>query len=199
MTDDPCPNDSLARDLNADLSRAISRVDEEFRSRLVRLGGRLLDGRVRGTVEGEDIAQSVFKSFFRRQSVEPYPIATRADLWHLLAEITRRKCVRAARRELAQKRGGSRRAEAPDPDGAGEWNLADPDAVPAEAVAVMRDLYQQLVAQLDELHRSVCELRLDGLELSEIAERLGVSTRTVERRMARVRERLESLCTEDGP
>ena len=186
------PTDSLARELRADPARAASRVDEEFRSRLVRLAERLLDPRVRGAVDGEDVAQSVFRSFFCRQEADPLPIGSRIELWHLLATIARRKCVKVARRALAQKRGGDRQI-ACDDTSSGGWDVADATAVPPEAVAVMNDLYRELVGRLDELHRPVCELRLDGLEVAEIATRLGLSHRTVERRLARIRDRLEAL------
>lgn len=54
----------------------------------------------------EDIVQSVFGTFFRRQAEEPMAVQSRLELWRLLATIARRKCVKAARRALAAKRGG---------------------------------------------------------------------------------------------
>lgn len=57
----------------------------------------------------------------------------------------------------------------------------------------MADLYRQLLAGLDDLHRPVCELRLEGMEVAEIARQLGVTTRTIDRRLARVRARLADL------
>jgi hypothetical protein len=98
--------DSLARDLRDDLDRAAGRSDDEFRSRLVRLAGKVLDPRTRGATDPEDIVQSVFGSFFRQQAEEPMAVQSRLELWRLPATIARRKCVKAARRALAGKRGG---------------------------------------------------------------------------------------------
>jgi DNA-directed RNA polymerase specialized sigma24 family protein len=190
-TDEPI--DSLARDLRDNPGGAAGRVDAEFRTRLVGLADRLLDPRARGAVDAEDVAQSALKSFFTRQAADPLPVDSRAGLWRLLAAIARRKCVKVARRELARKRGGRAREVVPDGSSAGTWDVADPDAVPPDALAVMSDLYRQLLARLDDLHRPVCELWLDGCTADEAAARLGVSPRTVERRLARVRRRLDDL------
>jgi RNA polymerase sigma factor (sigma-70 family) len=188
------PPDSLVQQLRADAGAAAARVDDEFRSRLVRLAEKFLDPRARAGVDAEDVAQSVLKSFFHRQATEPVSIESREELWHLLAAVARRKCVKAARRELAQKRGGDRKFL---PGASGAWDAPDQDAIPPEAVAVMSDLYQELLARLDEWHRPVCELRLDGFEVNEIAARLNVSSRTVERRLAQIRKRLAALDPEE--
>ena len=84
------PTDSLAHDLRAAGPAAADRVDREFRDRLGRLADALLDGRVRGRLDPEDVVQSVFKSFVRRQAADPFPVADRFELWHLLATIARR-------------------------------------------------------------------------------------------------------------
>jgi RNA polymerase sigma-70 factor (ECF subfamily) len=184
------PADSLARDLRLDPARAAGRVDAEFRDRLLRLADRVIDPRVRGALDAEDVAQSVFRSFFAR----PVAVDTRLDLWHLLATIARRKCVRAARRTLALKRGGGRVVPLP---GGGDDSTADgvvdPVALPPHVAAVVADLCDELRARLDAVYCRVCDLRLEGHTVPEIAAELKVTTRTVERRLAKVRERLASL------
>jgi RNA polymerase sigma-70 factor (ECF subfamily) len=189
------PADSLAHDLRTTNPAAADRVDREFRDRLRRLADALLDGRVRGRLDPDDVVQSVFKSFYRRQADDPYPVADRFELWRLLATIARRKCLRAAQRHLGPTADARRDAPPAADESAAAWP-ADPSAVPPEAEAVMADLWRRLRGELDDAHRAVCDLRFEGHELAEIAERLRVSSRTVERRLGRVRERLEKLVAE---
>jgi RNA polymerase sigma-70 factor (ECF subfamily) len=188
-TDDPA--DSLADELHRDPQRAGGRVNAEFRSRLVRLTDRLLDPRVGRLVDGEDVVQSVFRSFFARA----IPVNSRLDLWHLLATIARRKCVKAARLALSLKRGGGRVGSLPTggDDSSVSWDVADPTVVPPDAQVVMADLYGELRARLDKIYWQVCDLRLDGHTVPEIATELKVTTRTVERWLAKVRERLSEI------
>ena len=189
------PTDSLARDLRTTEPTAPARVDREFRDRLRRLADALLDGRVRGRLDPDDVVQSVFKSFYRRQASDPFPVADRFELWRLLATIARRKCLRAAARHLGPTADARRDAPPASADSAPAWP-ADPTVAPPEAEAVMADLWRRLRTELDDAHWAVCELRFEGHELAEIAERLRVSSRTVERRLGRVRERLECLVAE---
>jgi RNA polymerase sigma-70 factor (ECF subfamily) len=189
------PTDSLARDLQATDPAAPARVDREFRDRLRRLADALLDGRVRGRLDPDDVVQSVFKSFYRRHAEEPFAVVDRFELWRLLATIARRKCLRAAQRHLGPTTDARRDASPAAGESAADWP-ADPSLVPPDAEAVMADLWHRLRAGLDDAHRAVCDLRFEGHELTEIASRLRVSSRTVERRLGRVRDRLEQLVAE---
>ena len=74
------------------------------------------------------------------------PVQSRLELRRLLATIARRKCVKAARRALAAKRGGgliAPLAGASDSEAARE--PTDPAAASPEQLAVMADLYRQLL------------------------------------------------------
>lgn len=63
-----------------------------------------------------------------------------------------------------------------------------------EDAAALADELEQLFAHLDPFGRRVCELRLQGLQIPEIAEDTGLSERSVRRALARIR----SLLAERG-
>ena len=53
---------------------------------------------------------------------------------------------------------------------------------------MMVELIDQLTRMIPERHRAVLNLRLENYSVEEIADRVGVSTRTVERALAMIRE-----------
>ncbi|MBL8819932.1 MAG: hypothetical protein JNL58_28160 [Planctomyces sp.] len=86
--------------------QAAGPIWNHFYARLVTLANKKLTGRVRRTVEGEDVAQSVFDSCFRAVQEGRVPeLRNRDNLWALLVTITERKAVNTNRKEAALKRG----------------------------------------------------------------------------------------------
>jgi RNA polymerase sigma factor (sigma-70 family) len=71
------------------------------------------------------------------------------------------------------------------------------ESSPAEA-AMFQDTLGQLLHGLDERARRVCELRLRGYEVREIAEQLGCTRVTVQRKIKHIKERLGKLCPPDA-
>jgi RNA polymerase sigma-70 factor (ECF subfamily) len=191
------PDDSFAgliRRLEAGDPEAAAVVFDRYVRRLIGLARRQLDARLRTKVDEEDVAQSVFRSFFRRQAADPFDIASEDALWALLAEITMRKCGRWNRHFLAGKRSVGREAPPPAPDDsivdepidAGEPSPAD--------VAILAETVEELLRGLDERERLICEMRLHGYQVQEIAARAGCTERTVLRKLKHVKSRLERLC-----
>src|SRR5688572_13423287 len=79
--------------------------------RLRGLARRLLRGKVRRTCDGEDVAASVFRSFYDRARAGDFSgLRGRGDLWSLLAALTSNKCVDKMRREGRAKGGGRGRS-----------------------------------------------------------------------------------------
>ena len=60
-----------------------------------------------------------------------------------------------------------------------------------ELAALTAETCQELLAQLDDSLRAVVVYRLEGYSNAEIAEKLGCALRTVERKLALVRQRWE--------
>jgi RNA polymerase sigma-70 factor (ECF subfamily) len=112
--------------------------------------------------------------------------------------LTARKCghrlreFRAARRDVRRES-----APAGDPDtSAADWALADPAPTPTEA-ALLADTLREVLDNLSERERPVVLLRLQGFGITEIAEQVGRSERTVHRVLESVRAHLERLGSAD--
>ena len=84
-------DDIMAR-CNADDPDAARDLVQSFGRRLIGLARTRLEGKIRAKVDPEDIMQSVFKSFFRRQAEEPFDLENWVSLWSLLTVLTLRKC-----------------------------------------------------------------------------------------------------------
>jgi DNA-directed RNA polymerase specialized sigma24 family protein len=175
---------------------ASRRLWERYFTRLARVAQVRLRAVARGPADGEDVALSVFASFFQGVAAGRFPeLGNRDDLWRLLVTITARKAHNQRRDEGRQKRGGGRVA------GEGALAGADPtgDDFLAQAVgseptpefaAMVTDEYRRLFGSLaDESLRVVALLKLEGHSNEEIAKSLDCGLRTVERKLEVIRKR----------
>ncbi len=154
---------------------------------------RLAQGRLRiaagGPTDGEDVALSVFESFFRGAADGRFErLDSREDLWRLLVTIASRKASNAGRDERREKRGGL--IDFADPKVLNE--IAGLEPTP-ECAALVADEARRLFESLaDDSLREVVRLRLEGYSNDEIARALNCGLRTVERKLAVIRKRWES-------
>lgn len=183
--DDPVP-DALRRLRGGD-PRAADELFALYAKRLTRVAQLHLGARLAGRLDGEDVVQSVFRTFFRRGAAGEFQIDSTADLWRLLATITLRKAAARSRHHTA----GIRDVGA---ECAGDSRLADVaarDPGPEEAAA-LADQVEALLHGLPPLYAQVLESRLQGCGATEAAGRLGISRQTVHRALRLLRERLET-------
>jgi RNA polymerase sigma-70 factor (ECF subfamily) len=169
--------------LHAGDEAAAGAVFHRFVGRLIALARQRLDPLVRTRVDPEDVVQSVFRSFFRRQARGDYELESWNSLWQLLALITVRKCARKggrAFRDLGIV--GTRDPQALVP-------VLDREPKPDEA-AVLAETIAELLRGLKEDDREVLVLRLQEHTTGEISERLGCTERRVQRVLERVRRRM---------
>src|SRR5256885_2097714 len=73
-------------------------------SELIGVAEAQLSGKLAGRLDGEDVVQSVFRTFFRRSAAGEFQVDASDQLWRLLLTITLRKVRAKARRETAEKR-----------------------------------------------------------------------------------------------
>jgi len=163
---------------------------------LVRLARRKLQSTSSSIADEEDVALAAFARFCQRAEQGRLPeVRNREELWRLLVTLTVRMAIDEVRRQRRQKRGGAA--------------LAADDGQPAAALSsthlahevVSRELPPDFVLEVAE----ECERLLDGLKEDdlkaiavwksqgctneEVADRLGVVLRTVERKLRAIRER----------
>lgn len=159
---------------------------DRYFARLARLAHGRLRGASRGHADGEDVALSVFDSFFRGAAAGRFDrLEGRDDLWRLLVTIAARKASNAARDGLRLKRGGLVAFD--DPGALAE--VAGDEPSPEFAMLVADESRRLFEALSDDSLRDVVRLRLEGYSNEEIAAALDCGLRTVERKLALIRKR----------
>jgi DNA-directed RNA polymerase specialized sigma24 family protein len=141
---------------------------------------RLLDRKLRGVVDTEDICQSVLGSFFVRLGLGQYEIAEESDLLRLLATMVRNKVVSKKRRRTLEQRDDvqitlkERMAE----------NRAVSESSPS-ACLTYEELLREAEGMLSPKERELIALRKQGLGWIEIGCRLSEDPECLRKRMAR--------------
>jgi RNA polymerase sigma-70 factor (ECF subfamily) len=138
-------------------------------------------------VDADDIVQSVFSSFFRRARLGQYSVPDGEELWKLFLVLALNKIRavgafhRAARRDV--------RLTCAE-ETAGLDTQAQPDDTPGHLLQLaIHETLERLPAQ----HRQMVELRLEGHEVAEIADKIGRPKRSVERVLQEARRLLADL------
>lgn len=170
---------------------------ERYFQKLVKVGGNVLQGAHRRVTDGEDVAISAFQSLCEGAAEGRFDqLSGRDELWRLMVAITSLKAKEHIRRNLAKKRGGGEvrghsvvlRNDGPADDMGGFEQFIGMEPTP-EFISILDEEHERLLAALrDDTQRQIATLRLQGFANEEIAERLGVALRTVERKLNRIRE-----------
>jgi RNA polymerase sigma factor (sigma-70 family) len=162
---------------------------ERFFSRMVTAARQRLADGPRRAADEEDAALSAFAAFERAVKAGRFPdLNDRDGLWALLLTFTARKAREQLRDERRQRRGGG--AVRGDSALAAEAGREPADGgPPPDEAAAFADELAWLLGELssDEVRRVALD-RLEGYTNDEVAERLGCSRATVERRLRLVRE-----------
>jgi RNA polymerase sigma-70 factor (ECF subfamily) len=197
MSEDRSFEELMAR-LHAGDEDAASQIYQEFASRLIRLARQRLDGRLCQKLDAEDVVQSVFKSFFVRQSQGQFELDNWESLWNLLVRIALRKCCHKKRAYYGPHRDVRREAvrEPREDDSCLEWGAVAPEPQPDEA-AMLAETVRQFLGGLSERERQVVELRLQGYTAAEISVRVGRTEYTVQGILKSVRKRLRPLLQDE--
>jgi RNA polymerase sigma-70 factor (ECF subfamily) len=188
MSQDDSFDDWMGRLREGD-DEAATRVFREFAQRLVELVQKRLGPRIRRKVDPEDVMQSVFKSFFRRQAAgKMADLETWDRMWGMLVVIAVRKCGRRVEYFRAARRDVQREVGHPFGDSPSSLDsLAnDPEPSPAEE-AMLNDLVQHLLTRLEGRHRDILTLSLQGHSIPEVSALVGCTERTVYRVLDRVK------------
>ncbi len=157
-----------------------------YYTRLVQVARNKLAGSPKREEDEDDAVLNAFQSFFYRIQQGQFPdLCDRSSLWPLLVTITIRKAHKQRRRAAAEKR-----RSIPLSEKASNWlldELRDCKPTPEISVMAMEEVRNMLDALDKDSHRQVAELKLLGFTNHEISEKLGVIERTIERRLALIR------------
>jgi RNA polymerase sigma factor (sigma-70 family) len=171
--------------LKAQQDDAAQALWNRYFSLLVSVARRHLRGLKRDADE-EDIALSALKSAMIGVQNNRFPRLTdRTDLWPLLVTITAHKAVNEIRRQRAKKRDPSREKPLTD------FEILGNDPSPDFALR-LAEAIQNLVRSLgDDTLETIAKRKLEGYTNEDIATELKVSTRTIVRKIGRIRQEWE--------
>jgi DNA-directed RNA polymerase specialized sigma24 family protein len=181
--------------LKAGEAVAAQQLWDRYSARLLELARVHLQIAPEGAVDEEDIAQCVFNSVCRGAAAGRFTqLTNRDDLWWLLLAITRQKVVDHVRRETSAKRGGGRVIR--EVDLAANFKAAPLPTLDqlvgqqptADFLTELDEQHQRLLALLrDDLLRQIALYRIEGYSVREIAAKLDISVRSVERKLTLIR------------
>ena len=164
---------------------AAGQIFTYYAQRLCRLAEHYLSRRLAGRLEGEDVVQSAFRTFFHRTTKGEFQIDSRAQLWQLLVKITVLKARAKGREHTAGKRNAA--LESTPADDA--WLEEAREPGPAEA-AILADHIEAILDGLPPLYCDVLQMRLAGHTVADIATHLSLSRQTIYRALDLLQQRL---------
>jgi len=164
-----------------------------FCQRLMDMAERRLSRQLRRTYDQEDAALSAFHSLCRVVSERQTDLQGRLNLWRLLITITERKISNRVRDEHREKRDVRRTVtescfkDTRRDHGLDQLEGREPSP---EFATEFGDLCESLVQLLDdETLKAIALLTLQNLDTDAVASKLGLSRRTVERKLLIIRNR----------
>ena len=191
MTTDPTVTHWIAGLKSGDADAA-ERLWDRYFKRLVTLARHHLGVAAHNGADGEDVAQSVFKSLCLGAQRGKFPqLSDRDSLWLLLVAMSANKSRDLLRHSRRIKRGGGRVMDE-------AALLASDEAITVieeiigyeptpEFAAEVAEECQRLLSRLNDVERQTAQLKLEGLTNQEVAAVMGCGVRSVERRLRTVR------------
>lgn len=173
-----------------------SDVFETYSTRLLAYARTRLPKQLSSRVDSDDIVQSVFRSFFRRNENGEFSFVEALDVWRLLIAMTYRKVLKSVEHHQRQRRDVHKEIHAGDDPEAQHPHL---DIQPGpEQITIMMDYLNWILDRLPESNRAIFQRRMEGHSIAEIADEQKVSQRTVKRVMFQVRRIIsEQMVHED--
>ena len=178
-------------------SKALEELWRRYYVKLVRQAQLRLRKLPRVPADEDDVAQSVLFSVCQGAAAGKFEnLQSRDDLWWLLLCVTHEKVLRVVRRELAHKRGAGRTlcetSIRPVFPSAKQFSL---DLLMAETpspdfVATLNEQGHRLIESLPNKDlRTVAIWRIEGYTVPEIAGKLRITSRSVERKLQLIRKK----------
>ena len=187
MSDEPLTH--WIKQLQVGQGEGAEQLWQEYFSKLVELARQKLIKRERLIADEEDIALSAFKSFCAGVEKGRFPqLDDRDDLWKILVSITLRKTIKVIRDSNRLKRGGQWKQISGDSDYDIIQQIASPEIDP-EMATHLTEQFENLLAQLESKELiELATLKMEGYTNAEIAARWNKAERTIERKLAIVRQ-----------
>lgn len=189
--------DELVTRLRAGNNDAATEVFNRYATRLIALARTQLDSQIRQKEDPEDVVLSAYKSFFLRQAEGQFDLEGEESLWRMLALITVRKCRNRVEYFHAACRDVQREVSSPTDSCASfpyRQAVAD-DPAPSEA-AILAETMELMMRGVEEEHRDIISLHLQGYTIPEISSQVCRAERTVRRILERTKKRMQRIQAE---
>lgn len=147
---------------------------DRYMEKLLSLVKRNLASRYSSRLDPEDVVQSVFRSWFKDAKEGKITAASERDIWKLLSVVALNKVRNKIKFHDAQRRSVQRTS---DND---EVIAGVPEPTEGDAQDFL-EMMEAVGERLEEKARRTLELLLDGLSVSEIADELGRTTKSIGR------------------
>ena len=156
---------------------AAREVVERYGDALQRAIRRALRPRLRCMFDPEDFAQMVWLSFFRRKD-EAARFNSPEELMRFVLGMAKKKIAAQARARVVRPQHNLNRERSLETWIKKGGDLAEQRPATAESLAE-REQCDKFLSALPERQRQIVELRLQGLQKTEVAKRLGIAERTL--------------------
>jgi DNA-directed RNA polymerase specialized sigma24 family protein len=178
--------------LRAGDQEAAAHLWNRYGAALANLARRRFPASISAVADDQDLAQSVFMILWSGAAKGRWDdVFDRQELWWLLLAITRRKAHARLTYDNAQKRAGTVHFSAlATEDSSGLFDVAeDSGQLPPDVLLAVKDQQECLLAMLpDSVLETIAEGKLMGSSNAELAKQLGVSERTVIRKLKLIGE-----------
>jgi RNA polymerase sigma factor (sigma-70 family) len=176
--------------LKAGEEAALAKLHQRYWPELLRLARRRLRGAPCRASDDEDVAQAALWSFYRGLRSGRLPqLANRNDLMALLTHLVACKVANHIKHEAGLQKRDAHRTQS---DSSLDQVALAPGPTPFEQ-ALLNECYERYVTALPETLRDIAELYLSGCTHKEIAAQVGFVVRTVERKLALIREKWQKI------
>ena len=176
---------------------AADELFSQYSMRLFALAERQIGKDLSQRIDADDITQTVFRTFFRRNQAGEISIDHESRLWRLLGTITLNKVRRKGRDQRTARR-DPRLETSLDSLDSGVLGIVSQEPAPEQA-AVLTELLEGAVDTLDSSQTSMFRMCLEGFSTTEISAELNVSRWTVRRVLDRIGYQLEDRIHEPPP
>ncbi|MGI9474040.1 MAG: RNA polymerase sigma factor, partial [Rubripirellula sp.] len=142
--------------LQAGDSGATKKLFDDYSRKLIQISANNIHPALLKRFDGEDVVQSVFRSFYRRQEEGRFHIEHSQQLWQLLVTLTLCKTRSHARRHTAEQRDATADLQMSD-----EHQLFDRQPSSVEALALWEEI-DLVLDGLPERTAEIISMRLEG-------------------------------------
>ncbi len=172
--------------------QAIAHLHSRYWPRLVELAGKRIP--VLPDRDAEDIAQISFLAVCQAIRANQTPnLENRHQLLAFMTHVIARKAINELKHANAKKRGNGSVSRLSDRD---QWIEQRGTPSPTEQ-ALLLDCYQTFVHTLPEHLIAIAELHLSGFTNREIAQKISCVERTIERKLALIRQHWQSKANDE--